>query len=169
MAISIPIYFIKFWEYLHRFRTSKVDESSLNTKQSEHMVSSYFQITKKPQASWDNTTSISYTCQILKDFGKTCKEWTKDDLNTNKELVEACQILRESCKNVLEMLVGFVTGTEKPVVFLKQVSQVQVQYWILAHWDTPHIHTTVLQVFHRLIKVRWAPLFTIDIDNSAYF
>jgi hypothetical protein len=55
MAISIPIYFIKFWKYLHRCRTSKVDGSSLNTKQSEHMVSSYFQITKKPQAGWDNT------------------------------------------------------------------------------------------------------------------
>ena len=57
MAISIPIYFIKFWKYLHRFRASKVDGSSLNTKQLENMVSSYFQITKKPQAGWDNTSA----------------------------------------------------------------------------------------------------------------
>jgi hypothetical protein len=43
-------HFMKCWKYLHRFRTLKVDESSLNTKQLEHIVAGYFQITTKPQA-----------------------------------------------------------------------------------------------------------------------
>ena len=46
---------IKFWKYLYGFATSKADGSSLNTKQSEYMVSSYFQNTKMPPAGWGNT------------------------------------------------------------------------------------------------------------------
>ena len=41
----------------------------------------------------------------------------------------------------------FTTGYLKPMVFLKWVMQVWVQYWILAHCDTPCTHAVVLQVF----------------------
>ena len=46
------------WYYLNRLRTSKVNGLYLNTKQLENMVSSYFWITKKPQASWDNPSAV---------------------------------------------------------------------------------------------------------------
>ena len=56
MAVSIPINFIKFWKYLYEFATSKANGSSLNAKQSQHMVSSYFQNTEMPPAGWGNTS-----------------------------------------------------------------------------------------------------------------
>ena len=56
MAISIPMYFIRFWKYLHGFRTSK-SMGPLLTVDTKQLVSSYFQITKKPQAGWNNTTN----------------------------------------------------------------------------------------------------------------
>ena len=42
---------------------------------------------------------------------------------------------------------GFNTGTGKPVVFPKQVQQVQVRFWFLAHCDTLCTHTAVSQIF----------------------
>ena len=48
---------------------------------------------------------------------------------------------------VLCQCLGFKTGMGKPVVFPKWVTQVRVQYWILAHRDTPRTHATVLRVF----------------------
>ena len=49
-----------------------------------------------------------------------------------------------------EMLIsciGFKMGMEKPTVFPKWVTQVQVRYWILAHCGTPRTHTAVLRVY----------------------
>src|ERR1700683_524055 len=43
-------------------------------------------------------------------------------------------------------LLGFNMGTGKPVVFAKQVTQVRVRYWILAHCGTPHTCAMVLRV-----------------------
>src|ERR1700722_9898616 len=41
---------------------------------------------------------------------------------------------------------GFKTGTEKPTVFPKRVTRVQVRYWILVHRSIPHTRTAVLRV-----------------------
>jgi len=70
MAILIPIDFINFWEYLYIYRTPKVNGSSLNTKQSEHMGSSYSQNTKMPQAGWGNTSKG--TTKLLTGATDTC-------------------------------------------------------------------------------------------------
>ena len=75
MAISILMNFIKFseniyidpesqrlvlpWSVATVATLSKVDESSLNIKQSVHIVSSYFQNTKIPQANQGNISHCS--------------------------------------------------------------------------------------------------------------
>jgi hypothetical protein len=56
---SIPNFFIKSSQYLCRCRTSKVDGSSLNIKQSRLMVSRYSQYTKMPKVSQGNTMRCS--------------------------------------------------------------------------------------------------------------
>jgi hypothetical protein len=72
MTILIQIYFITFRKYLHRFRTSKVDVSYLNTEQLvEYMVSCYFQITKKGPKPVETTLTVSGNFSRPSSKGKT--------------------------------------------------------------------------------------------------
>ena len=52
---------------------------------------------------------------------------------------------------LLRSLIGFNTGTGKPAVLPKRVSQVRVRFWFLANRDTPRTRTAVSRVFTGLL------------------
>ena len=74
MAISIPINFIKFRKYVDGFTTSKADGSSLNTKQSERIMPSYFQ--KCPQPVETTLVAIHF-CGEQKNCGQPMFLWLR--------------------------------------------------------------------------------------------
>jgi hypothetical protein len=74
MAISIPINFIKFRKYVYGFTTSKADGSSLNTKQSERIMPSYFQ--KCPQPVETTLVAIHF-CGEQKNCGQPMFLWLR--------------------------------------------------------------------------------------------
>jgi len=59
-AILSPINLVKFWQYSCGSVTPKVDESSITTKRSEHMVPHYSRNAENTKAGWGNTTYAHY-------------------------------------------------------------------------------------------------------------